>query len=191
LARFTTPALAAGSLARLTQPVLTLDDGLLRPWQPADVDAVVAAYSDPAIQLWHDRSTTTAQAREWIAGWSGRWAAETGAGWAIADASGVLGQISLRRLDFHDAVGEVSYWVLPAARGRRLAPRALRALSAWAFGELGLHRIELEHSTRNAASCRVAQRAGYVAEGTRRSAVQHADGWHDMHQHALLASDPG
>ena len=191
MARFTTPALAAGSLARLTQPVLTLDDGLLRPWQPADIDAVVAAYSDPAIQLWHDRSTTAAQAREWIAGWSGRWAAETGAGWAIADASAVLGQISLRRLDFHDAVGEVSYWVLPAARGRRLAPRALRALSAWAFGELGLHRIELEHSTRNAASCRVAQRAGYLAEGTRRSAVQHADGWHDMHQHALLASDPG
>ena len=80
MARFTTPALAAGSLTRLTQPVLRLDDGLLRPWQPADVNVVVAAYSDPAIQLWHDRSMTTAQAREWIVGWSGRWAAETGAG---------------------------------------------------------------------------------------------------------------
>jgi RimJ/RimL family protein N-acetyltransferase len=194
VATFAKPALAAGCLARLAQPVLRLDDCVLRPWQRADVDAVVAAYSDPAIQLWHDRSMTEAQAREWIAGWSGRWTAETGAGWAIAGApagpSDVLGQINLRRLDFFDAIGEVSYWVLPAARGRRLAPRALRALSAWAFGQLGLHRIELDHSTQNPASCRVAQRAGYRAEGIRRSAAQHADGWHDMHQHARLATDP-
>jgi ribosomal-protein-alanine N-acetyltransferase len=115
---------------------------VLRAWQAADADAVVTAYSDPGIQFWHARALTAGQARAWIDAWPGRWAKETGAGWAIAGPSGVvLGQLSLRRLDFPDGIGEVSYWVMPAARGRELASRALRALSAWAFGELGLHRI--------------------------------------------------
>lgn len=41
--------------------------------------------------------------------------------------------------------------------------------------------------TANAASCRVALKAGFAAEGTRRSAALHADGWHDMHLHARIA----
>jgi RimJ/RimL family protein N-acetyltransferase len=101
----------------------------------------------------------------------------------------VVGQISLRRIDLSDAAGEVSYWVLPAARGRRVAPRALAALAGWSFEQLGLHRVELCHSTRNSASCRVATRAGFVAEGTKRGEFRHADGWHDMHYHARLADD--
>jgi RimJ/RimL family protein N-acetyltransferase len=36
------------------------------------------------------------------------------------------------------------------------------------------------------ASCRAAEKAGYPAEGTRRSAALHPDGWHDMHVHALV-----
>jgi RimJ/RimL family protein N-acetyltransferase len=133
---------------------------------------------------------TPAEAAAWIAAWPGRWRGETGAGWAVARGETVLGQVSLRRVDLTEGDGEVSYWVAPAARGRRLAPRALAALGGWAFGELGLHRIELSHSTRNVASCQVALRAGYPLEGTRRSAVVHADGWHDMHLHARLAGDP-
>jgi RimJ/RimL family protein N-acetyltransferase len=81
--------------------------------------------------------------------------------------------------------------VLPAARGRQIAARALTVLGGWAFGVLGLHRIEVQHSTRNVASCRVAERAGYPAEGTRRSQTLHADGWHDMHLHARIADDTG
>jgi RimJ/RimL family protein N-acetyltransferase len=61
------------------------------------------------------------------------------------------------------------------------------ALCRWAFEKAGFHRIELEHSTANDASCRVAVKAGFHEEGIRRSAALHADGWHDMHVHALLA----
>lgn len=39
----------------------------------------------------------------------------------------------------------------------------------------------------NGASCRVAVKAGFHAEGIRKGAALHADGWHDLHQHALLA----
>jgi RimJ/RimL family protein N-acetyltransferase len=107
----------------------------------------------------------------------------------VVDTSEVVGQVSLRRLVLHEGLAEVSYWVLSAARGRRVAPRALSAVTAWSFAALGLHRVELYHSTSNAASCRVAQRAGFAAEGTKRGEVRHADGWHDMHIHARLDTD--
>jgi RimJ/RimL family protein N-acetyltransferase len=86
-------------------------------------------------------------------------------------------------------LAHVSYWVLPGARGRRIAPRALSAVTAWSFGTLRMHRVEVCHSTANVASCRVAQRAGFAAEGTKRSEARHADGWHDMHLHARLDTD--
>jgi len=79
--------------------------------------------------------------------------------------------------------------VLPQARGRSVAPRALRAVTEWMFTHVGLHRIDLEHSTLNEASCRVAVKAQYVVEGTKLSSVLHADGWHDMHLHARLNNE--
>jgi RimJ/RimL family protein N-acetyltransferase len=101
----------------------------------------------------------------------------------------VLGQISLRTVNLDEGTAEVSYWVMPAARGRGVAHRALATMTTWAFEVLGLHRIEVLHSTQNPASCRVADRAGYIAEGVKRSEALHADGWHDMHLHARLATD--
>jgi RimJ/RimL family protein N-acetyltransferase len=62
--------------------------------------------------------------------------------------------------------------------------------TTWSFDVLGLHRLEINHSTANPASCRVAERAGYIGEGVKRNSALHLDGWHDMHQHARLATDP-
>ncbi|MFC5002958.1 GNAT family N-acetyltransferase [Dactylosporangium cerinum] len=183
-----TPALPAGTLAALTQPSLDGDGGLrLRPWRAADADTVVAAYTDPDIQRWHCRTMTPGEARDWIDRWPARWQAGTGAGWAVTDGGAVAGQISLRRIDLAEALAEVSYWVLPHARGRRVAGRALAALTGWSFGTLGLHRVEVCHSTANLASCRVASRAGYALEGTKRGEARHTDGWHDMHLHARIS----
>ncbi|GII30161.1 acetyltransferase [Planotetraspora mira] len=184
-----TPAVPPGSMAALTQPEIHANGVVLRPWRLSDHPAVVAGYTDPAIQRWHCRSMTEDEAREWIGSWPGRWRGETGAGWAVLDAGDVAGQISLRRIDLFEGLAEVSYWVLPGARGRRIAPRALSALSAWCFETLRLHRVELSHSTANVASCRVAHYAGFAEEGTKRSEARHIDGWDDMHLHARLNDD--
>jgi ribosomal-protein-alanine N-acetyltransferase len=72
-----------------------------------------------------------------------------------------------------------------------VATRALRAVTARMFRQVGLHRIELLHSTANEASCRVANQSGYTYEGTKRRQALHADGWHDMHLHARLRDDDG
>ncbi|GAA2587772.1 hypothetical protein GCM10010399_17220 [Dactylosporangium fulvum] len=95
----------------------------------------------------------------------------------------------LRRIALAEGSAEVSYWVLPSSRGRGVAPRALTAFVSWCFATLGLHRVELNHSTANPASCRVALKADFPAEGTKRSEALHDDGWHDMHLHARLSTD--
>ncbi|HVB43152.1 MAG TPA: hypothetical protein VNF47_10660 [Streptosporangiaceae bacterium] len=66
------PAVAPGNLARLRQPVLELDEFVLRPWRAFDAAGVQAAYSDRSIQHWHARSMTEEEARAWIGSWPGR-----------------------------------------------------------------------------------------------------------------------
>lgn len=119
------PALHPGTMAALTQPEITASGLLLRPWQTSDRAAVMTAYRDPAIQRWHCRSMTDGEAADWIDSWSERWRDETDAAWAVLDAGDVVGQVGLRRMNLAEGLAAVSYWVLPAARGRRIAPRAL------------------------------------------------------------------
>lgn len=190
MSSFAEPVVAPGTMRSHVQPDIHGAGLTLRPWLPSDRSTVVAAYADPDIRQWHLRTMSNEEATDWIAHWPGRWRAESGAGWAVLDAGRVAGQISLRRLDLPEGEAEVSYWVLPSARGRRIAPRALTLLAGWSFRTLGLHRIELNHSTANRPSCRVAQHAGFLPEGTKRAQTRHADGWHDMHLHARLATDP-
>ena len=188
------PAIEAGSIAAQEQPVLAAGvDVEMRPWRAADVPFALEAFTDAGIQRWHLRSMdSVAEAEAWIAGHAVAWQAETSATWAIARPDGgggaVLGRISLYVKDLRSGAGEVSYWVLPGSRGAGLAGRAAATVATWAIDEVGFHRIELMHSTQNPASCRVAERAGFTAEGVLQEALLHADGWHDMHLHRRLAA---
>jgi ribosomal-protein-alanine N-acetyltransferase len=187
------PALPAGAMRALAQPRLAVHDRLvLRPWRDGDAPAVRAAFDCPDIQRWHvRRMDSDAEARDWIAGWAGRWAAERDASWAIAGAGDdrALGQVGLREVVLAEAQAQVSYWILPAARGRGVAAAATGAVRQWAFDTLRLHRLALLHSTANLPSCRVAHKAGFRLEGTLRGHLLHADGWHDTHLHARLRTD--
>lgn len=188
----TPPAIPAGILAARPQPVLPAPGGLvLRPWEPADAAVFLAAYQDPEIRHWHTRQPASEdQVREWFAQYRQAWAEETGASWAVTrDGGEVLGRIALGGWNLDDGVAGCGYWVLPAARGAGVASRALAALSGWALGGAGFHRLHLDHSTRNEASCRVAVKAGFLLEGTKRSDAVHADGRHDMHLHARIRGD--
>lgn len=105
---------------------------------------------------------------------------------AGAEGDGLLGRVSLKSLHLEDGKAEVAYWMMPAARGSGICTRAVTTLTCWALERGGFHRLELEHSTANQASCRVAITAGFEEEGVRRGAALHADGWHDMHLHARV-----
>lgn len=181
--------IVAGTLGATDQPVLSIDDELaLRPFVVGDVETVVAAFSTPDIQFFHFRDLDHDEALEWIEQCANAWRSEKSATWAIVDRRSVrvLGRVTIR-LSLANGRGEVSYWVLPDGRGRGVASRACVVATMWAHS-VGLRRVELQHSTRNAASRRVALRAGFREEGVRREALLHGDGWHDMVAYSHLAS---
>jgi RimJ/RimL family protein N-acetyltransferase len=85
--------------------------------------------------------------------------------------------------------GELAYVVAPAARGRGIATAALRLFSEWAFARLELTRLQLSIRPDNAASRRVAEKAGYTYEGTLRSAKVIRGKRVDAAFYSLLPSD--
>ena len=185
------PAIPEGTMANAVQPRVPIDDELaLRPWEHRDAPAVLAAFRDPDIIRWHTRRMTALdEAATWIETNIAAWTSERSSSWAVVDVSNehVLGRTALHT-QLADGTAEIAYWVLPDARGRGVATRAAIAATTWGH-EFGFHRIELQHSTRNHPSCLVALRAGFVAEGVKRSSDRHADGPHDMHLHAHISTD--
>lgn len=188
------PALPAGTLRVRNQPEIGVGDGLvLRPWRLDDVPALRAAFETPDIRRWHVRTLEDDdEARAWVLAWAGRWLRETDASWAVVPQHAmdvVLGQAGLRTIHLSAATAQVSYWVMPGARGAGVATLSAAGLRSWAMGRLGLRRVYLEHSVLNEPSCRVAERAGFAYEGTLRDHLLHADGWHDVHVHAVVPRD--
>ena len=167
----------------------------LRPWQPADADAVLAICQDPAVQRW--TRVPVPYLREHAESYVGEvspqaWAAGTAAHFAVLDAvsARVLASVSLMDVDERDAVAEVGFWCAADARGRGITAEAVAAVCRWGFAAVGLRRVAWYAEVGNTASRRVAQKCGFrfecVARGrlTARGGGQ-ADAW----QAALLATD--
>ena len=94
----------------------------------------------------------------------------TNEGFAIVDfeSGDFLGFMALVSLNLETQEAEAGYIVASNARGRGVATRGLRLLTAWAFAELPLERIELHIDAENSPSEIVAQRCGYTREGVLR-----------------------
>ena len=77
-----------------------------------------------------------------------------------------IGGIGLR---WNEDVAEIGYWTRADARGRGLTTRAL-LLAARVALEEGAARVQLRADVENVPSRRVAEKAGFTAEGVLRSA---------------------
>lgn len=189
--RLVPPVIVGGSISVREQPILDGGQVTLRRWEAADRQGLVDAFSDPEIQRWHLlRIDSLAEADAWIERTREGWRSETVVTWAIS-AGGqpeAVGRISIYLHDLCNGLGEITYWVTPRARGSGVATDALVTIGSWALDEMGMHRLEVVHSVGNPSSCRVATKASFQAEGTRSSALRHADGWHDMHVHRRIAA---
>jgi RimJ/RimL family protein N-acetyltransferase len=166
----------------------------LRPPSPRDVPDMMAMSRDADIALWNpltsgaDEETARAWAERW-ADWDGGKSGLFGV-YEITEGR-LLGLVSLHKIDLDLSFGELGYRIAPWARGQGVATTAVRTVTDWAFGFLGLTRMQLIHAVENAASCRVAEKCGYLWEGTTRSSYRYGDGeLHDEHIHGRLASDP-
>ncbi|MFJ8860051.1 GNAT family N-acetyltransferase [Streptomyces sp. NPDC102451] len=163
---------------------------LLRPWLPDDAPAVLRAFAPEEMARQAGRPvTTTAEALEWIAAREGERAAGSGYTWAVVRDGAPLGSVTLAAVNHVHDVAWLSYWTVETARGTGVATGAVRTLARWAFDGLGLYRLELGHRTNNPASCAVAVRAGFTAEGIEREKLRYGDIRYDVERHARLATD--
>lgn len=157
-------------VAPIVPPDPPLTDGTvrLRPWSTGDVDDVQRACQDPEIPRWTTVPSpyTRHDAEGFVELTRFAWTLGTAACFAIVDAvdGRLLGSIDLRAPD-GGTVGMIGYWVAPWARGTGVATAALRLLSDWAHGPVGLEVTLLEIFAGNDASARVAGKAGYRQVG--------------------------
>ena len=110
---------------------------------------------------------------------------------AIADAKTdvFLGSIMLHGFRWWASQAEIGYWVLPEARGRGVAARAVRLLAGWALEELGLTRIEAYVPVDNEPSLRSIERAGFTQEGVARAVFDNQRDRVDLAQYSLVRAD--
>jgi RimJ/RimL family protein N-acetyltransferase len=165
----TTPDARPPTSRRLPpEPPLADGEIILRLPRPDDAVAVAAACSDPEIARWIPIPVPYSldDALGFIDGAHDGWASGTDLTFAIEErASGMLvGMIGLHGVE-RPGRAAVGYWLAPGARGRGLATRAVRLITAWAFADPALVRLELMTLVGNDASGRVALRAGFRLEG--------------------------
>jgi RimJ/RimL family protein N-acetyltransferase len=167
---------------------------ILRPWRAADIPALATEMSRDYLLggMWSRPGecpvrTVLPGRAERRAGPVGerdaaRWLTSADRGWcdgeklsfAVLEADEVggcvlAGNVGLKNREETGRIGErktaeIGYWTAVAARGRGVAPAAVRAVTDWvfdAFTGTSLRQIMLVHAVDNPASCRVAEKAGY------------------------------
>lgn len=109
-------------------------------------------------------------------------------GFAVVDAATdeLLGSVGFW-LESHGRAG-FGYWTRKEARGREVASRALRLLTRWAARH-AIARLPLIVEPANAASIRVAEKAGFRREALLRSYIELHGTRRDVHLDALLPED--
>jgi RimJ/RimL family protein N-acetyltransferase len=161
---------------------LAADGVVLRLANENDVSWIAEAYTDPDI------------ARFIVGAPPPRgWGSSTEIQLVITDVAreAPLGVVSLRIAEGDSGLAAVGYWLRPEARGRGTATVAVRLVARWAFGELGVQRLELTTAPENIASQRVAERVGFVREGVLRrlTAATKDNGRRDAVLYSLLPAD--
>jgi RimJ/RimL family protein N-acetyltransferase len=147
----------------------------LRPLVPADAASLALHANDR--EVWinlrdafpHPYSVRDAE--EYIAAMPG--SGQRGKFGIIVDGAAVGAIGLIPGSDIERISAEIGYWVAREFWGRGIATDAIRATTAYAFDELGIHRVFAVPFARNTASIRALEKAGYVREGLmRHSAIK-------------------
>jgi ribosomal-protein-serine acetyltransferase len=140
---------------------------------------------------WADESTTLDEAREFIdlrrRVFENRRALPT----VIVYRGDIAGGLGLDVVDPDTRTGELGYWLAEDRQGLGLMTRSARALLHVAFDPWRMHRIEIHTTPANTRSCGVAERLGFVLEGTKREAALLDGEYVDLRLYSLLAEEFG
>lgn len=167
-------------------------DFIVRPTDPdADAAALHAIFGDeescryltrPAVATVNE---TADLLRRWMA------ASEDDISWTIADTldSPALGRVSVYPRGKNN-VWDAACMIVPTARGRNLAARALALAIDEAFASRGARRIVADIDPDNAASIHVFEKLGFTLEARLRGEWEMHIGIRDSLIYGLLRDDP-
>jgi RimJ/RimL family protein N-acetyltransferase len=173
----------AQPLPHVTDPI---SDGevALREWRRGEMPAMIAMLDDEAIVRWTrvPHPYGERDALEFLSRGEAERERGEGINFGVFGARDgeVLGSMSVRIASWADMRGQLGYLVGAHARGRGVAPRAIRLASSWGFRRLGLERIEILVHPDNESSQRAAEKAGFTREGILRSYTRVKDERFDM-----------
>jgi RimJ/RimL family protein N-acetyltransferase len=103
-----------------------------------------------------------------------------------------IGGTGLHRIDWTVRRFEIGYWCRTTQQGRGYVTEAVRALTPFAFDSLKARRVEVRMDDSNVRSWKVAERAGFLLEGTLRSdSLSPLGEPRDTRIYALTAASPG
>lgn len=104
--------------------------------------------------------------------------------------AGQLNVGGVTRGSMHSA--HLGYWIDQRFAGRGVMPTAVALVTDHCFGQVGLHRVEVNIRPENAASRRVVAKLGFREEGLRRGFLHIAGDWRDHICYALVREEvPG
>jgi [ribosomal protein S5]-alanine N-acetyltransferase len=153
----------------------------LRPWSP-----IPNAGEDPS-SLTEISKSILRQRRDWSKGDAFVFFIASG---ADRDAGSLLGRVAftgVTRGAFMNA--HVGYWIDRDHQGRGYTTEAVGEAVSFAFGPLGLHRVQAAVMPHNAASLRVLAKLGFRKEGEGVRYLQIAGRWEDHHLLAVTREE--
>jgi ribosomal-protein-serine acetyltransferase len=101
----------------------------------------------------------------------------------------IVGLIGFHAVSWQHRSAELGYWLSADAQGRGIMTRATARLVDYAVSEWKLNRVEIRAAPGNARSRAVAERLGFVAEGTLREAERLGERYVDSVVYSMLARD--
>lgn len=171
----------------------------MRPPRSSDVGSILAAMrrNEAHLRPWSplragaDRRTSLPTAAHDIAAARRSWRRDESYTFYLFDVrkdapkGHVLGRVTLGRVlrgPFQNVF--LGYWLDATCQSKGLMTEAVSAVVGFAFGPLGLHRVQASIMPRNVASTRVVEKLGFRHEGVSLRYLQIAGKWED---HAIYA----
>ncbi len=104
----------------------------------------------------------------------------------------LAGCIGYHYLEWSTRRTEIGYWLGQAYTGHGIMTRTARKLTEYAFGELGLNRVEIRCAPGNRKSRAIPERLGFTQEGTlRQVGLVHDRLLEDLVVYGMLAAEWG
>lgn len=138
---------------------------------------------------WVVKNTEVTHTAAFIQGQLDAWAKGTGLCCGIWQGDRLVGTIGCHAVHASWKSVEIGYWLVEDATGQGLMTRACAAMIDYLVHQRGMHRIVIKARSDNAPSRAVAERHGFVYEGTERAGMKLGNAFWDIVVYSLLAPE--